>query len=114
MGELAPLTEGLLDAPGAAESARAGPSYNKLDPHQLQDFEKRITEHMAKEEAALEKIKTEHSQKMEELRRSRAYIKADRRLRDIARGRPRSAQGQDSAEDQKRPDGASALVAGRS
>ncbi|KAF2198310.1 DUF1750-domain-containing protein [Delitschia confertaspora ATCC 74209] len=103
MGELAPLTDGLLDAPTSdsftkitkdpvtSEPAdtitiKTNPKdYYKLDPEQLAAFEKRVADYTAKEEAALERMKDVHAKKMAELKRSRTYIKAERRLRDVAR-----------------------------
>jgi hypothetical protein len=103
MGELAPLTEGLLDAPNADSFAKettdpvttqptdtitiktVPKNYYKLDPEQMTEFEKRVAEYTAKEEAELEKMKASHAKKMADLKRSRTYIKAERRLRDAAR-----------------------------
>ncbi|OCK82999.1 DUF1750-domain-containing protein [Lepidopterella palustris CBS 459.81] len=91
MGELAPLTDGLLDAPNAesVQNNKSAPkSYHKLDPEQLKDFETRVEGYAKNEEAEIEKMKVEHSKKMADLKRSKTYIKAERRLRDAARGMP--------------------------
>jgi hypothetical protein len=55
MGELAPLTAGILDVPGAEnpESAKDNykiKNYYKLDPAQLKDFENRVSEYAVKEQ----------------------------------------------------------------
>lgn len=90
MGELAPLTAGLLDVPGAdsPETAKEGykiKNYYKLEPEQLKDFEKRVSEYMSKEQAEIDKMKADHARKMGQLKRTRTYIKAERRLRDLSR-----------------------------
>ena len=90
MGELAPLTAGILDVPGP-ENAESGKenykikNYYKLDPDQLKDFEKRVSEYSTKEQAEIDKMKAEHARKMAQLKRTRTYIKAERRLRDLSR-----------------------------
>lgn len=89
MGELAPLTAGILDVPGA-ENVETGKenykikNYYKLDPEQLKDFEKRVSEYTTKEQAEIDKMKADHAKKMAQLKRTRTYIKAERRLRDVS------------------------------
>lgn len=90
MGELAPLTAGILDVPGADNPEVAKDNYQiknyyKLDPEQLKDFEKRVSEYTMKEQAEIDKMKAEHARKMAQLKRTRTYIKAERRLRDLSR-----------------------------
>jgi hypothetical protein len=91
MGELAPLTAGILDVSGADNSDVAKhnntniKNYYKLDPEQLKDFEKRVAEHVTKEQAEIDKMKADHARKMAQLKRTRTYIKAERRLRDLSR-----------------------------
>ena len=90
MGELAPLTAGILDVSGS-DHPEAGKenykikNYYKLDPEQLKDFEKRVSEYSTKEQAEIDKMKAEHARKMAQLKRTRTYIKAERRLRDLSR-----------------------------
>ncbi|KAF1834284.1 DUF1750-domain-containing protein [Decorospora gaudefroyi] len=90
MGELAPLTAGILDVPGT-ESLDVGKenynikNYYKLDPEQLKDFEKRVSEYTSNEQAEIDKMKADHVRKMAQLKRTRTYIKAERRLRDLSR-----------------------------
>jgi hypothetical protein len=90
MGELAPLTAGILDVPGA-ENPEAGKdnykikNYYKLDEDQLKDFEKRVSEYSMNEQAEIDKMKADHARKMAQLKRTRTYIKAERRLRDLSR-----------------------------
>ncbi|KAF1963306.1 DUF1750-domain-containing protein [Byssothecium circinans] len=93
MGELAPLTANILDAP-AGESpidinGEANPdyknkvkNYEKLQPEQLKEFETRVSAYVSKEEAEIEKMKAAHAKKVAALKKSRTYIKAERRLRD--------------------------------
>ncbi|KAE8862536.1 hypothetical protein PTNB29_05098 [Pyrenophora teres f. teres] len=90
MGELAPLTAGILDVPGA-ENVEPGKdsyqikNYYKLEPEQLEEFEKRVSEYTTNEQAEIDKMKAEHAKKMAQLKRTRTYIKAERRLRDLLR-----------------------------
>ncbi|KAL6710581.1 hypothetical protein ACN47E_008629 [Coniothyrium glycines] len=90
MGELAPLTAGILDVSGAETPDGAKDNYKiknyyKLDAEQLKDFEKRVTDYSVKEQAEMDKMKVEHARKMAQLKRTRTYIKAERRLRDLSR-----------------------------
>lgn len=99
MGELAPLTADILDAPtGEYPPTEASQtlfpeknkgytvkSYYKLQPEQLKDFETRVAEYTKTEEAELEKMRIAHTKRMADLKRSRTYIKAERRLRDVSR-----------------------------
>ncbi|CAI6335179.1 unnamed protein product [Periconia digitata] len=91
MGELAPLTANLLDTPtGDAPidvDGEANPdyknkvkNYEKLRPEQLKEFETRVAAYVSKEEAEIEKMKAAHAKKMGALKKSRTYIKAERRL----------------------------------
>tara|TARA_R110002003_G_scaffold104_45_gene8619 strand:+ start:2410 stop:3942 length:1533 start_codon:yes stop_codon:yes gene_type:complete len=89
MGELAPLTAGILDVPGTdgAESGKDTTikNYYKLDPDKLKAFERRVAEYTSKEQAEIDKMKADHARKMAQLKRTRTYIKAERRLRDLSR-----------------------------
>ncbi|KAF2272134.1 DUF1750-domain-containing protein [Westerdykella ornata] len=94
MGELAPLTADILDAPTGAIPTRDRQdakgkyevkSYSKLTPEQLKEFEDRVSAYTAKAEAELEKMKAAHAKKMAGLKRSRTYVKAERRIRDAAK-----------------------------
>lgn len=103
MGELAPLTAGILDVPGAENADNAKDNYQvkdyyKLDPAQLKDFEKRVSEYTSKEQAEIDKMKAEHARKMSQLKRTRTYIKAERRLRDLARSTDGENDGPDPSE----------------
>ncbi|OCL01253.1 DUF1750-domain-containing protein [Glonium stellatum] len=90
MGELAPLTDGLLDTPSAesipGNKSSTPKSYYKLEPEQLKDFEKRVANYIGKEEAELEKMRLKHAKKLADLKRSKTYIQAERRLREATRG----------------------------
>ncbi|KAF2259453.1 DUF1750-domain-containing protein [Lojkania enalia] len=92
MGELAPLTAGILEAPAGEHPPLLGETqkgdysiknYYKLDPEQLKEFEKRVHEYTSKEEAEIEKMRAEHANKMAGLKKSRTYVKAERRLQNI-------------------------------
>ncbi|KAF2134808.1 DUF1750-domain-containing protein [Dothidotthia symphoricarpi CBS 119687] len=103
MGELAPLTAGILDVPGAENADTAKENYQvknyyKLDPAQLKDFETRVSEYTSKEQAEIEKMKADHARKMGQLKRTRTYIKAERRLRDLSRSVDGENEGSDPSE----------------
>ncbi|KAF2711455.1 DUF1750-domain-containing protein [Pleomassaria siparia CBS 279.74] len=89
MGELSSLTVDILDAPGGdippSYSTYQVKNYTKLDPEQLKIFEARVAEYTAKEKAELEKMRIAHTKRIADLKRSRTYIKAERRLRDLPR-----------------------------
>ncbi|GAB7347587.1 hypothetical protein MBLNU459_g4468t1 [Dothideomycetes sp. NU459] len=94
MGELAGLTEGLLDLPAnddegkpppkKKDTATAAPSYKKVSPEQLQQFESRVQAHMEKGQAELERMKEDHAKKLEALKKSKALLQAEKRLRSSA------------------------------
>ncbi|KAJ4347259.1 uncharacterized protein N0V89_011199 [Didymosphaeria variabile] len=113
MGELAPLTADILEAATGeapidkngdlnAEYGEKIKSYSHLTPEKLKEFEKRVSEYEAKEKAEIERLKSAHANKMAALKRSRTYIKAERRLRDS----PRTANPDDDG-----PDPSDAVVA---
>jgi hypothetical protein len=99
MGELATLTADILDAPAGEapidstgelnpEYGKKVKDYHKLQPAQLKEFEARVSAHQKKEMAELEKMKVAHAKKMADMKKSRTYIKAERRLRDVSRLAP--------------------------
>jgi hypothetical protein len=101
MGELAPLTKDILDAPaGDAPIDSAGETnfdygkkvkgYHKLEPAQLKDFEARVAAYEKDATAELAKMQVAHAKKIADLKRSRTYIKAERRLRDASQSTPDS------------------------
>jgi hypothetical protein len=90
MGELAPLTAGILDVSGAENPEGAKDNYKiknyyKLDAEQLKLFDKRVSDYAVKEQAEIDRMKVEHARKIAQLKRTRTYIKAERRLRDLSR-----------------------------
>ncbi|KAF2083675.1 DUF1750-domain-containing protein, partial [Saccharata proteae CBS 121410] len=95
MGELAPLTEGLLDAPSFANAKKpeSNPQkYEKLSPEKYQEFQNRVAKFMKDEEAELERMKAEHAKKLEELTRGKTYMQAERRLREAVWGESQAAR----------------------
>jgi len=109
MGELAPLTVDILDAPlGEAPVDKNGDvneaydkkvkSYEKLQPEQLKEFETRVSTYLAKEQAEVDRMKAAHAKKIAELKRSRTYIKAERRLRDTPRTTNNSSANDDGVD----------------
>jgi hypothetical protein len=103
MGELAPLTAGILDVSGPDNSDDTKDNniknYYKLEPAQLKDFEKRVSDYAVKEQAEIDKMKADHAKKMAQLKRTRTYIKAERRLRDLSRSADDDVDGADPVED---------------
>lgn len=109
MGELAPLTAGILDAPGGEHPSRDRQdpksrydvkTYSKLTPEQLKEFETRVAEYTTQAEAELEKMKAAHAKKLADLKkRSRTYIKAERRLRDLPKAEAARAADPSSGEE---------------
>lgn len=104
MGELAPLTAGILDVPGpenpdVAKDGYKIKTYYKLDSDQLKEFEKRVSEYTTKEQAEIDQMKADHSRKMAQLKRTRTYIKAERRLRDLLRSADNDSEGENPVEE---------------
>lgn len=89
MGELAGLTEGLLDLPTKDSDATEPlpkktappPELKKVSPEQLKEFELRVKAHMDKGQAELERMKEEHAKKLEALKKSKTLLQAEKRLR---------------------------------
>lgn len=103
MGELAPLTADLLDVPGAENPDTAKDNYKikdyyRMNPEQLKDFEKRVAEYTKNEQAEIDKMKADHARKMAQLKRTRTYIKAERRLRDLSRSAATEEEGTDPSD----------------
>lgn len=90
MGELAPLTAGILDVAGAENPDTVKDKYKikdyyRMNPEHLKDFNTRVAEYTKTEKAEIDKMQADHTRKMAQLKRTRTYIKAERRLRDLAR-----------------------------
>jgi hypothetical protein len=104
MGELAPLTAGILDVsgpeiPDVAKDGYKIKTYYKLDSEQLKEFEKRVSEYTSKEQAEIDQMKADHARKMAQLKRTRTYIKAERRLRDLSRSTDNDSEGTNPVEE---------------
>ena len=90
MGELAPLTAGILDVAGPENPDTVKDKYKikdyyRMNPDHLKDFNTRVAEYTKTEKAEIDKMQADHTRKMAQLKRTRTYIKAERRLRDLAR-----------------------------
>ena len=86
MGELAGLTDGILQPPSLNEDKAlttdvTEASYKKVAPEQLQEFEKRVKAHIEKGQAELDKMKEDHAKKMAGLKKSKTLMQAEKRLR---------------------------------
>lgn len=85
MGELAGLTDGLMDLPSTEDKTKANnateASFKKVTPEQLSEFEKRVKVHMEKGQAELDRMKEEHAKKMDRMKKSKMLLHAEKRLR---------------------------------
>lgn len=81
-GELGQITQGLFDEPKQNEKPQQIKAYQKLQPGQLDDFEKRVNQFVKEQEAEIQRMKEEHREQMADLKQTKTYVDADRRLRD--------------------------------
>jgi Fungal domain of unknown function (DUF1750) len=88
-GDLQALTAGILDntlaKPGQAgrgSKTDGGSQYKRLETGQMEELETRISEFMEKGQAELRAMKSEHAKKLGESRRNKAYMMAERKLRE--------------------------------
>ncbi|KAF2455434.1 hypothetical protein BDY21DRAFT_307638 [Lineolata rhizophorae] len=96
-GDLAELTDGLFDAPGpqswqavrlpetldrpAVRSAAERSASNDLpDQAKASEFEKRVAKYVERSKSEIDGLKKEHSKTLAELKRSKMYMTAERKL----------------------------------
>ena len=102
-GSLKELTDGILTAPDplavvapldssrdgredkgvAVRAHEATNSYTKLSPEKLDEFEKRISQFVEKGKADIEAMKAQHAETVGQFNKSKTYMKAERKLRDV-------------------------------
>lgn len=87
MGELASLTDGLMDIASPDQEKPLAknapePSYKKITPDQLSEFEKRVKAHMENSQAEIDRMKEDHAKKMAQLKKSKTLLQAEKRLRN--------------------------------
>lgn len=78
-GELSGVTKGVFDA--ITKPQDAGSQHRKLQPQELQDFEKRINEHTKQVEAEMNEMRESHVKAMADMKRSKMLLRAERSLR---------------------------------
>ncbi|KAJ6141532.1 hypothetical protein N7470_009922 [Penicillium chermesinum] len=84
-GELETLTQGIFDAPAGEEGADAEvPEVTKLEPAKAEEFTERVAKKVADMTAEIEKLKKQHSRRMERFNRSSLFKESELRLRDAA------------------------------
>lgn len=92
VGELKHLTDGILEPPStdlerAGErplppKAKEAQPFTNLKKEQLEDFNKRIQKHLDDGQAEIERMKAEHAAKMQEWKKSKTLLQAEKRLRN--------------------------------
>ncbi|KAK0957577.1 hypothetical protein LTR91_021282 [Friedmanniomyces endolithicus] len=86
MGELKGLTDGLLDPP-ALETANRPTKPNDAQPFtnlskdQLEEFNTRVAKHIEEGRAEIERMKANHAKKMQEWKKTKLLMQAEKRLR---------------------------------
>lgn len=88
LGELKGLTAGIVEAPSlefmqppSARAQEARP-FTNLNKEQLDEFNKRVEVHLQEGRAEIERMKAEHASKMQEWKKTKAVIQAEKRLRN--------------------------------
>ncbi|TKA51952.1 hypothetical protein B0A55_12788 [Friedmanniomyces simplex] len=86
MGELKGLTNGILDPPAPETVDRPNkPSeaqpFTNLNKDQLDEFDRRVAKHLEEGRAEIERMKAEHAKKMQEWKRTKVLMQAEKRLR---------------------------------
>lgn len=90
MGEMKSLTDGLLEPPSmdfesALEKQSGKPEEQKpftnVKKEQVDEFNKRVQKHLEDGQAEIERMKTEHAAKMQEWRKTKTLLQAEKRLR---------------------------------
>ncbi|EME42719.1 hypothetical protein DOTSEDRAFT_54997 [Dothistroma septosporum NZE10] len=89
MGELKGLTDGILDPPSldfkeVAEKPRkaAEPQpFTNLKKEQVEEFGKRVQKHLEEGQAEIERMKAEHAAKMQDWKKVKSLMQAEKRLR---------------------------------
>lgn len=95
MGEMKGLTDGLLEPPSmdfesALEKQSGKPEEQKpftnVKKEQVDEFNKRVQKHLEDGQAEIERMKTDHAAKMQEWRKTKTLLQAEKRLRKATWG----------------------------
>lgn len=89
MGEMKSLTDGLLEPPsmeikaGEEQSGRSEEPkpFTTVKKEQVDEFNKRVQKHLDDGHAEIERMKAEHAAKMQEWRKTKTLLQAEKRLR---------------------------------
>ncbi|KAM0717778.1 hypothetical protein Q7P37_006110 [Cladosporium fusiforme] len=87
MGEMKSLTDGLLEPPSmdvesAVEKQSEEPKpFTTVKKEQVEEFNKRVQKHLDDGQAEIERMKSEHAAKMQEWRKTKTLLQAEKRLR---------------------------------
>lgn len=90
MGEMKSLTDGLLEPPSMdvestmekqADGAAEPKPFTAVKKEQVEEFNKRVQKHLDDGQAEIERMKTEHAAKMQEWRKTKTLLQAEKRLR---------------------------------
>jgi hypothetical protein len=89
MGEMKNLTDGLLEPPSmdfeSGEKQMTAPEeakpFTNVKKEQVDEFNKRVQKHLDDGHAEIERMKAEHAAKMQEWRKTKTLLQAEKRLR---------------------------------
>ena len=88
MGEMKSLTDGLLEPPsmdfdsGDKQPGKEEPKpFTNVKKEQVDEFNKRVQKHLDDGHAEIERMKAEHAAKMQEWRKTKTLLQAEKRLR---------------------------------
>ncbi|KAK3672185.1 hypothetical protein LTR78_007938 [Recurvomyces mirabilis] len=88
MGELKGLTDGILAPPkldlidsDLPPKPKEAAPFTNLSKDQLAEFDKRVAKHLEEGQAEIERMKAEHAEKMQEWKKSKTLMQAEKRLR---------------------------------
>jgi hypothetical protein len=89
MGEMKSLTDGLLEPPSmdfeSGEKQITAPEeakpFTNVKKEQVDEFNKRVQKHLDDGHAEIERMKAEHAAKMQEWRKTKTLLQAEKRLR---------------------------------
>ncbi|KAK6437845.1 hypothetical protein LTR95_005956 [Oleoguttula sp. CCFEE 5521] len=88
MGELKPLTEGLLEPPSETQpvdstaEAKEAPPFTTLSQDKIEEFNKRVQDYLETGQAEIERMKAEHAKNMQGWKQSKKVLHAANKLRD--------------------------------
>lgn len=83
-GELEPLTTGFFDAPAEQQDTGDAPEATKMEPAKAEEFADRVAKKVADMTTEIEKLKKQHTRRMERFSRSSLFKNAEMRLREAA------------------------------